>query len=40
MIEALRQYLIRELPIKNNAINIAFEQIGKTWSSRVGQQAP
>ena len=35
--EALRQYLIRELPIKNNEIDIAFDQPGKTWSSRVSQ---
>ncbi|MBP7688384.1 MAG: DUF4255 domain-containing protein [Thermoflexales bacterium] len=35
--EVLRQFLIRELPIKNNEIDIAFDQPGKTWSARVSQ---
>ena len=35
--EVLRQYLIRELPIKNNEIDIAFDQPRKEWSARVSQ---
>jgi hypothetical protein len=35
--EALRHYLIRELPIKNNEIDIAFDQPRKDWSARVSQ---
>jgi hypothetical protein len=35
--ETLRQFLIRELPIKNNEIDIAFDQPKKEWSARVSQ---
>jgi hypothetical protein len=35
--EALRQFLIRELPIKNNEIDIAFDQPKNEWSARVSQ---
>jgi len=35
--EVLRQFLIRELPIKNNEIDIAFDQPRKDWSARVSQ---
>lgn len=35
--EALRHFLIRELPIKNNEIDIAFDQPKTEWSARVSQ---
>lgn len=35
--EALRQLLIRELPIKKNEIDIAFEQPKRDWSARVSR---
>jgi hypothetical protein len=35
--EALRQLLIRDLPIKNNEVDIAFNQPKREWSSRVSR---
>ncbi|RME74494.1 MAG: DUF4255 domain-containing protein [Chloroflexi bacterium] len=35
--EALRQLLIRELPIKNNEIDIAFDQPKREWSARLSR---
>lgn len=35
--EALRQLLIRDLPIKNNEVEIAFHQPKREWSSRVSR---
>jgi len=34
--KALRELLIRELPIKNGEIDISFEQPSREWSARVG----
>ncbi len=39
MDEALRQLLIRELPIKNNEVDIAFEQPKREWSARLNRPA-
>ncbi len=35
--EALRQLLLRELPIKNNEVDIAFNQPKKDWSARLSR---
>ncbi len=35
--EALRRLLVREMPIKNGEINIAFEQPKREWSSRLNR---
>ncbi|MHB0857705.1 MAG: Pvc16 family protein [Anaerolineae bacterium] len=35
--EALRQLLVRELPIKNGEVNIAFQQPRREWSSRLSR---
>ncbi len=35
--EVLRQLLIRELPIKNSEVEIAFEQPKREWSSRLSR---
>lgn len=35
--EALRQLLIRDLPIKSNEVDIAFNQPKREWSSRVSR---
>ncbi len=35
--EALRQLLIRDLPIKNSEVDIAFNQPKREWSSRVSR---
>ena len=35
--EALRQLIIRELPIKNGDVDIAFEQPKRDWSSRLSR---
>jgi len=35
--EALRQLFIRDLPIKNNEIDIAFEQPKREWSGRLSR---
>lgn len=35
--EALRQLFIRELPIKNNEVDIAFDQPKKEWSARLSR---
>jgi len=37
MDEALRQLLIRELPINNNEIDITFEQPKREWSARLNR---
>jgi hypothetical protein len=37
--EALRYYLIRELPIKNNELDTAFDQPKSGRSARVSQPA-
>lgn len=37
MDEALRQLLLRELPIKNNEVDIAFEQPKREWSARLNR---
>lgn len=37
MDEALRQLLIRELPIENNEVDIAFEQPKRDWSTRISR---
>jgi len=37
MDEAVRQLLIRELPITNNEIDIAFEQPKREWSARLNR---
>jgi hypothetical protein len=34
--KALRELLIRELPIKNGEIDIAFDQPSREWSARIG----
>lgn len=34
--KALRDLLIRELPIKNGEIDIAFDQPSREWSARIG----
>lgn len=35
--EALRQLLIRELPIKNGEVDIAFDQPRREWSTRISR---
>lgn len=35
--EALRQLLIRELPIKNGEVDVTFEQPKREWSSRLNR---
>ena len=35
--EALRELLVRELPIKDNEIDIAFDQPRKEWSARLSR---
>ena len=35
--EVLRQLLIRELPIKNGEIDIAFDQPKREWSARLSR---
>lgn len=35
--EALRQLFIRELPIKNNEVDIAFDQPKREWSARLSR---
>ena len=35
--DALRDLLIREMPIKNNEIDISFGQPNKEWSSRLSR---
>ena len=35
--EVLRQLMIRELPIKNNEVDIAFNQPKKEWSARISR---
>ncbi len=35
--EVLRQLLIRELPIKNGEVDIAFDQPKREWSSRISR---
>ena len=35
--EILRQYLIRELPIKNSEVDIAFNQPKREWSARISR---
>jgi hypothetical protein len=35
--EALRQLLIRDLPIKSNEVDIAFNQPKREWSSRISR---
>ena len=35
--EALRQLLIREIPIKNNEVEIAFDQPKREWSARLSR---
>ncbi len=35
--DALRQLFIRELPIKNNEVDIAFEQPKREWSARLSR---
>ncbi len=35
--EALRQLLIRELPVKNGEVNIEFDQPKRDWSSRLSR---
>lgn len=35
--EALRQLLMRDLPIKNNEIDISFDQPKRDWSARVSR---
>ena len=35
--DALRELLIRELPIKNNAVDIAFDQPKRDWSARLSR---
>jgi hypothetical protein len=35
--EALRQLLMRDLPIKNNEVDIAFNQPKREWSSRISR---
>lgn len=35
--EALRQLLIRELPIRNNEIDVAFDQPKREWSARLSR---
>lgn len=35
--EVLRQLLIRELPIKNSEVDIAFDQPKREWSSRISR---
>ncbi len=35
--EALRQLLIRELPIKNSDVDIKFDQPKREWSGRLNR---
>ena len=35
--EVLRQFLVRELPIKNSEVDIAFDQPAREWSARVSR---
>ena len=35
--EALRELLIRELPVKNNEVDIAFDQPKRDWSARLSR---
>lgn len=35
--EVLRQFLIRELPIKNSEVDIAFDQPAREWSARISR---
>lgn len=35
--EALRDFLVRELPVRNNEIDIAFEQPKREWSARLSR---
>lgn len=35
--EALREFLVRELPVRNNEIEIAFEQPKREWSARLSR---
>src|SRR5436309_13183071 len=35
--DVLRNLMIRELPIKNNEVDIAFQQPKKDWSARVSK---
>lgn len=35
--EALRDFLIREMPVRNNEIDIAFDQPKREWSARLSR---
>ena len=35
--EALREFLIRELPVRDNEIDIAFDQPSREWSARLSR---
>lgn len=35
--EALREFLIRELPVRDNEIDIAFDQPSREWSARLNR---
>ena len=35
--EALRRLLIREIPIKNNEVDISFDQPKSEWSARLNR---
>lgn len=35
--EVLRQLLIREIPVKNNEVDLAFDQPSREWSSRLSR---
>jgi hypothetical protein len=35
--EVLRQFLIRELPIRNGEVDVAFDQPSREWSARVSR---
>jgi len=35
--EALRHFLVRELPVRNNEIDIAFDQPKREWSARLSR---
>lgn len=35
--EALRHFLVRELPVRNNEIEIAFDQPKREWSARLSK---
>jgi hypothetical protein len=35
--EALRQFLVQELPIENNEVDIAFDQPDREWSARLSR---